>query len=45
MNFIKRKKFKLKVKKFGCRNQIETIFCGETFSNVLNTSAKNCSKT
>jgi len=27
------------------KSNFATIFCRETFSNVFNTSAKNCSKT
>ena len=46
MNFLKRQKLKIKLIKSGRRNQIlRQLFCRGPFSNVLNTSAKNCSNT
>jgi len=44
--FFKTAKVKDKINKIWTyKSNFATIFCRETFSNVLNTSVKNCSKT
>ena len=44
--FFKTAKFKYKINKiWTLKSNFATIFCRETFSNVVNTSANNCSKT
>jgi len=44
--FFKTTKVKDKINKiWTLKSNFATIFCRGTFSNVLNTSAKNCSKT
>ena len=46
MNFLKQQKLKIKLTNSAHRNQIlRQFFCRGAFSNVLNTSSKNCLKT